>query len=457
MRTRLFLSVCLFVFTSLVAATQVSEYTLKNGLTLLVKPDHRAPVAIFQIWYRVGGSYEPNGITGISHVLEHMLFEGTKKYPAGEFSKIVNANGGQLNAFTSNDYTGYYEQFSADKMPLSFKLEADRMQHATLSEASFKKEIQVVMEERRMRTDDVAASKLYERLRAAAFISSPYHHMTIGWMGDLKHMTVENVRAWYSAWYVPNNATIVVVGDVKPAEMYKLAKKYFAAIPRGELIKEKPAVNQAPLGERMVNVSLPAKVPVLYMAYNVPVIKTAKQAWEPYALDVLSTILGGSDSSVLSRDLVRQQKIAAAASAGYQSTSRLSNLFTVRAIPTKGHTIAQLKTAISKSIEQLQNEPVSEQVLTRVKNQVVADMTFSQDSITEQASMLGSFNSVGLPWKLIDSYSANIEKVTAQQVQAVAKQYLTQQRLTTGILHPLAVRKEAALAKTLKSTAGDIS
>lgn len=443
---------------SAASAGTVSEFTLKNGLKLLVKPDHRAPVAIFQIWYRVGGSYEPNGLTGISHVVEHMMFEGSKLYPNENFTKIVNENGGQLNAFTSDDYTAYWEKFSANKIALSFKMEADRMHNASLTAASFKKEIQVVMEERRMRYNDQPPMMLYERLRAAAFLSNPYQHMTIGWMGDLQHLTVENVRDWYNAWYVPNNATIVVVGDVQPAAMLALAKKYFAPIPAQKLLVQKPAVYQQPLGERQVNVSLPATIQTLFMAYNVPVLHTAKQTWQPYALDVLAAILSGSDSSRFSRDLVRGQQVAAGAGASYDASSRLSNIFVINGVPAQKHTVAQLQTAINGEITKLQTQLVSSEELERIKTQVIAGKIYSQDSITSQASMLGSLVSVGLPWQLADEYVNKVQTVTAEQVQQVAKQYLIKARLTQGVLHPLPITTDDAhrLARATPSSQGGI-
>jgi zinc protease len=323
----------LFIAITSTAMANVTEYTLKNGLKIIVKPDHRAPVAIFQIWYRVGGSYEPNGITGISHALEHMMFEGSRLYPNESFSKIVNAHGGKLNAFTADDFTAYFEEFSAKEIPLSFKMEADRMRHAKLTSKSFKKEIQVVMEERRIRLEDQSMAMTYERLRAAAFLSNPYHHMTIGWLGDLQHMTVQDVRNWYKEWYVPNNATIVVVGDVQPAKMLRLANRYFGHIPARLLPKEKPVVNQRPLGEKIINVALPEKLPIFIQAFRVPVIKTAKHKWQAYALDVLSAVLSGSDSSRFARNLVRGQQVAASVNTGYDAASRLDNIFTISGVP----------------------------------------------------------------------------------------------------------------------------
>lgn len=455
MRRYLIIISLLFMSSVQAIVPTTHEYTLKNGLKLIVKEDHRTPVAIFQIWYRVGGSYEPNGLTGISHVLEHMMFQGTPAYPNNSFSKIIAANGGVLNAFTDDDFMAYFEELAADKINLSFKLEADRMQHATLSDANFKKEMQVVMEERRMRFDDQPMNMTYERLRAAAFLSNPYHHMTIGWMGDLQNMNARDVRTWYQQWYTPNNATIVIVGDVQPAVMYQLAQQYFAKIPTRALHTQKPVVNQTPLGTREVTVELPAKVSVVYLAYNVPVLNTSSEKWEPYALQVLAEILGGSDSSRLTRDVVRAQQIAVGASANYNPTARLDTLFLISGVPAQGHTIAEVQTAINQEINKLQTQLVSNDELARIKAHLVAEKIYAQDLIAAQATLLGSLVSVGLPYTLADSYFQQLENITAAQVQAVAKKYLSAQRLTISVLIPQPMDpKKVPIAPAPTATSG---
>ena len=448
--------ILLFVFcVNIVYAKNVHEYTLKNGLHLLVKEDHRAPVAIFEIWYRVGGSYEPNGITGISHVLEHMMFQGSKNYPGQSFSKIIGDNGGILNAFTDDDFTAYYEELAKNKIVLSFKLEADRMHHATLNQLEFNKEIQVVMEEQRMRIGDRPQSLLYQRVRAAAFLSNPYHHLTIGWKGDLQHMTIEKVRNWYHRWYVPNNATIVIVGDVQPQHMLQLAKRYFEKIAPKSLPASSPTINEKPLGERVVNVSLSANIPYLIFAYNVPVINSAIKTWQPYALDVLANILAGSDSSRLPERLVRKQRLANSISCSYSPIERLSTIFTCSAVPAEKHTLQQVKTALLKQIKYLKKAPISPAELRRIKIQVIATKIYSRDSLATQANELGAIVSVGLPWKLTDNYAKHIQQVTASQVQQVAKDYLQESRLTIGLLHPLPLTK-GQKADSASSTMGGI-
>lgn len=415
----------------------VHEYQLKNGLRLIVKEDHRAPVVISEIWYKVGGGYETDGTTGISHALEHMMFRGSKNYPGGQFVKIISENGGQQNASTSDDYTNYYEMMSADKLPIAFALEADRMRNLTLNPADFSKEIQVVMEERRMRIEDDPQMLTYERFNAAAHVSSPYHHMTIGWMDDLKHMTDQDLRNWYQTWYAPNNAILVVVGDVQPQQVYQEAEKYFGNLPTSQIPVLKPQNELKPLGLRTVEVAAPAKLPWVIMGYNTPVLNTADEKWKPYALLVISAILDGGDSSRLQKELVRDSQIISSVDVNYSPFDRLDNLFIIDATPAAGHTIDQVKTALLQQIQRLQTVPVTEQELSRIKAQVIAGRVYQKDSIENQAQEIGSLESVGLSWREGDESIKKISAITPAQIQAVANEFLIPSRLTIGELKPL--------------------
>lgn len=417
----------------------VHEYQLKNGLKILVKEDHRAPVVASEIWYRVGSSYEPGGLTGISHVLEHMMFKGTKKYGSGEFSEIISKLGGRENAFTSYDYTGYFQLLERSHLETSFKLEADRMRNLLLTEEEFKKEIEVVKEERRLRTEDNPSALTYEHFVAAAYVSSPYHQPIIGWMDDLNHLTIQDIELWYDQWYAPNNATLVVVGDVQPEQVFKLAKKYFGRIKSRELPAIKPQREVPPIGERRIKVRVPAKVPILMMGYQVPVLTTAEKEWEPYALTVLAAVLDGGASARLAKELIRGEQIAASAGAGYNIAARMNSLFMFDAVPAPGKTVAEVEDAIQQQIVRLQKEPVSPAELARIKAQVRAEDVYQQDSIYYQARLLGSLDSVGLDYRLIDSYADRIEQVTAEQVRQVAVKYLVSERLTSAILEPISL------------------
>ncbi len=427
--------------TSAAGTRAVHEFILDNGLKLLVREDHRAPVVVSQIWYKVGSSYEHDGITGISHVLEHMMFKGTEKHPAGEFSRIISENGGRENAFTGRDYTAYFQQLEKSRLEVSFRLEADRMRNLLLPEDEFRKEVKVVMEERRLRTEDNPEALTYEQFMAAAFVSSPYHHPVIGWMDDLENLTIEDLKAWYRKWYAPNNATLVVVGDVDPQAVLALAKKHFGALQPSRLTPPKPRREIPQRGLRRLTVKAPAQLPYLLMGYKVPVLKTAAEDWEPYALEVLAGVLDGGASARLARELVRGRQIAASAGAGYSLTARQDDLLMLDGTPAPGHDIATLETALRDQVRRLREEPVSAEELDRVKAQVVANDVYQRDSVFYQAMQLGILETVGLDWRLAEEYVARIRAVTAEQVQAVARKYLVDDRLTIAVLEPLPMDK----------------
>jgi zinc protease len=419
-----------------VTANQVTHYTLKNGLQIFIKVDKRAPVVVSQIWYKVGSSYEPRGITGISHALEHMMFQGTTKYPPGKLMRIVAAHGGLQNAATSYDYTMYYQELPTKDLELSFKLESDRMINLLLLPKRFAKEIQVVREERRLRTDNDPQALTFEHFYTTANIIGGYHHPIIGWMHDLQHLNVNDLRKWYASHYAPNNAILVVAGDVQPQRVYQLARKYFGNIKAKKLPLIKPPSPTPLLSERAVTVNAPAKLPILFLGYNVPVIKTASQKWQPYALVIIANILAGGNSARLNKELIRKQQIAATASAWYDPFSRLANIFILYGIPAKKHTIQELKLAFLQQLKDLQTKPVSKQELNKVKTQLLAEKTFQQDSLTAQATEIGMLESVGLSWRVGTNFNIQIAKITPQQIQAAAQKFFITKRLTTGILKP---------------------
>ena len=419
-----------------VGLTQVHETTLSNGMKILVKEDHRAPVVVSQVWYKVGSSYEDNGITGVSHVLEHMMFKGTQKHAAGEFSRIIAENGGRENAFTGRDFTAYFQQLEKSRLPISFELEADRMRNLTLPANEFSKEVEVVMEERRLRTEDNPRALTQEQFYATAFISSPYHNPIIGWMDDLKSLSVDDLKTWYGRWYAPNNATLVVVGAVDAAAVFELAEQNFGKLTPSEIVPLKPRPEIPQLGKRKITVKAPAKLPYLLMGYKVPVVNTATEDWEPYALEMLAGILGGSGSARFSRELVREKQIAAGANIGYDLFARQADLLVIDATPAEGRSIEELRQAIEEQINRIKTELVKEDELARIKAQVVAHKVYAQDSVFYQAMQIGVLETVGAGWQKLDEYPERIRAVTAEQVQAVAKKYLIDDGLTIGILEP---------------------
>ena len=426
---------------------QVHEFRLDNGLKILVKEDHRAPVVVAQIWYKVGSSYEHLGITGISHVLEHMMFKGTAKHPAGEFSRIIAENGGRENAFTGQDYTAYFQQLEKSRLPVSFELEADRMRNLTLPPEEFKKEVAVVMEERRMRTEDKPTALTYEQFNAAAFVSSPYHNPVIGWMADLKSLTVADLRDWYARWYAPDNATLVVVGDVDPQAVLELARRYYGPLQPSKVAPPKPRTEIEQKGPRRITVRAPARLPYLIMGWQAPVLNTVEDEREAYALEVLAGVLAGGDSARLPKELVRGSQIAADADAGYDLYARQQSLFLLDGTPAEGHSVAELRKALLDQVERLKREPVSVAELERIKAQVVAGKIYEQDSVFYQAMQLGMLETVGLGWRKLDEYPERIRAVTPQQVQAVARKYLIDDHLTEAVLEPLPLGQTAPAAR----------
>ncbi len=433
----------------LAAGEKVEEFMLDNGMKVIVKPDHRAPVVVSQVWYKVGSSYELPGTTGVSHVLEHMMFKGTKNVPPDEFSRIVAALGGSENAFTGIDYTAYFETLSKKHLERALELEADRMQNLLLDEKEFRREVAVVREERRLRTDDDPNGLLWEQFNAVAWRVSPYRNPVIGWMHDLEVMTVADLQAWYDQWYSPDNALLVVVGDVVPAEVLALAKKHFGAIParKREAWRQRPEPEQK--GPVRMTLKVPAEQPVLLMGYKAPAMVDLKDPAEAYALVVLSSILGDGDSSRLSASVVRDQGLAVSASSSYDAFSRLSGLLEIEAIPARETDLDELEKALRAQVKRLRDEPVSKAELERVINRTLAARVFARDSMFYQAMLIGMRETNGYDWRSLDEELEHIRAVTAEQVRAVARKYLVDQRLTVARLEP--VKKEQATAGEKKS------
>ncbi len=427
----------LLLATPALALANTQEYKLENGLKIIVQEDHRSPVVVSQVWYKAGALDEVNGKTGVAHVLEHMMFKGTKKVPAGQFSRKIAAAGGRENAFTSQDYTAYFQQLEKSQLPLSFELEADRMANLNLTKEEFEKEIKVVMEERRWRTDDKPQAQVNEHFNSAAFRTHPYGRPVVGWMSDLENMRVEDTREWYNHWYAPNNAVLVVVGDVKADEVYKLAKQHFGKIKPKAVPERKPQKEPPQIGERRVVVKAPAKLPSLQMGFHTPVLNDPNQDWEPYALEILASVLSGNDSARLNQKLVRESQIAVDVGAGYDMIARgRQGLFELAGSPSEGKTVAELEAAILQQIEKIKESGVTAEELKRVKAQVIAADVYQRDSVFYQAMQIGQLELTGFSWKILKDYPAKLSAVTSEQVQEVAKKYLVKDNMTVATLDP---------------------
>ncbi|MXS82561.1 M16 family metallopeptidase [Nitrosomonas oligotropha] len=428
------------------AVANPHEFLLDNGLRLIVKQDHRSPVVVTQIWYKAGSIDEVNGVTGVAHVLEHMMFKGTEKVPNGDFSKKIAAAGGRENAFTSYDYTAYYQQLHKNHLPMAMELEADRMRNLILTEEEFSKEIKVVMEERRLRTDDQARSLLYEKMMSVAYQAHPYKNPIIGWMNDLENMRVEDAREWYDRWYAPNNAILIVVGDVDANEVFRLAQKNYGTISKHPLLPlnaRKPQTEPPQTGTKRIIVKAPAELPYLMMGYHAPTIKNVMEDWEPYALEILEGVLDGHASARLNKSLVRESQIANSANAGYSAMARGPSVFFLSAVPRAGKTVAELEQALRKEIEKITKDGVTEDELARVKAQVVAGHVYQRDSIFSQAMQLGRLESTGLSCRDIDIILEKLKAVTAEQVRDVAKKYFNDDSLTVAVLDPQPLERRA--------------
>lgn len=426
---------------AVLAKVPVHEFMLDNGMKVIVKEDHRAPVVVSQVWYKIGSSYEEAGRTGLSHLFEHLMFKGTEKVEAGKFSRIISELGGSENAFTGRDYTAYFETLSNKHLERALELEADRMRNLRFDEAHFRKELEVVKEERRLRTDDKPSGLTYEQLMAVAWRASPYQNPIIGWMDDLENMQLSELKRWYDMWYQPNNATLVVVGDVLPRDVFALAKHHFGRIPAAEVPAPRQPVEPKQRGITQVTVSAPAKQPYMVMGYKTPIVGSADNEWEPYALSVLASVLDGGDSARLSRELVRKQGLAASAGASYDSYSRLPGLFLFDGTPTDGHSTKEVEQALREQIKRLQNELIDETELKRVVTQTVAEKVYQADSIFYQAMEIGMLETIGLSWQLADKELDRLRAVTPQQVREVARKYLVDTNLTVATLVPEKAQK----------------
>ncbi len=427
-------SLCLF--STLNAHAKTYEKTLRNGLKVIVQEDRRAPVIVQQIWYRAGSMDENTGTTGIAHVLEHMMFKGTKSVPMGQFSKRIAAAGGRENAFTSNDYTAYFQQLHKSKLPLAMQLESDRMRNLQLSKTEFDKELQVVMEERRMRTDDEPHALLYEQLMAVVYQSHPYRNPIIGWMGDLKALEVGDAQRWYNNWYAPNNAVLVVAGDIKAEDVFALAQRYYGEIPARKIPSRKVINDPAQLGVKRIVVKAPAKLPNLLMAYHTPTLRDPEKEWKPYALQVLAGILDGNESARLNKTLVREQQLASSVGVSYDAISRGPSLFMLEGTPSEGKTVSDLEAGLRAQVELLIRDGVSEEELKRVKAQVTASEVYKRDSLFYQAMQIGQLESAGLSHQAMPLMLQQLQAVTAQQVQEVAREFIKDDQLAVAVLDP---------------------
>jgi len=409
----------------------ITEEVLPNGLRALIIEAPKAPVVTVQIWYRVGSRNEVPGVTGLSHMLEHMMFKGTSSVPVKEFDRLIQKAGGSSNAFTYQDATTYFENLAADRLELALRLEADRMANILLDNKEFRAERDVVVEERRLRQEDDPIAALYEALYPVAFATHPYAQPIIGWMHDIRNMRLEDLKQHYKTYYVPNNAVVMLAGAVTPAQALPLIRRYFGGIPRGADPPPLRATRPPQQGERRVYLEKEAQLPYILMAHPVPNARDK----DSLALDMLETILSGGKSSRLHRSLVYEKQLALYAGAGNQRLSIDPHLFTLYAGPLPGKTAEEVERALEAEIERVQREPVPDRELEKAKNQIESDFVMGQDSVFNLGRAVMSVD-LATTWRDFYTYLADIRSVTAADVQRVAQKYLTKDQRTVGILIP---------------------
>ncbi|ABX34442.1 peptidase M16 domain protein [Delftia acidovorans SPH-1] len=422
-------------------ATSAQQFTLKNGMQLIVQPDRRAPTAVHMVWVRVGSVDEVDGTSGVAHALEHMMFKGSRKVAPGEFSRRVAALGGQENAFTSRDYTGYYQQIPSSRLEDVMKLESDRFANNHWPDSEFKKEIEVIKEERRMRTEDQPRAVLMEQLMAATFVASPYHRPVIGWMSDLDALTPGDVRDFHGRWYVPGNATIVIAGDVDVAKVRAWAEKYYGSIPARALPVRKPRTEPAQIGIRRIEVKQPAEQALVALAFRAPSLTRVSDLQaddrDALALLVLSAVLDGYDGARLERALVQGEgRVADGAGSSMSLMGRGPGLFMLTGVPATGKTAAEVEAALRAEVAKVAKDGVEPAELERVKTQWMASNVYERDSVMGQAQSLGNYWIQGMPLDAEDQLLTQLRTITPDDVKRVAAKYFGDDQLTVGTLVP---------------------
>ena len=423
------------------AAPLAQQFTLSNGMTLIVRPDRRAPTVVHMVWVRVGSIDEVSGTSGVAHVLEHMMFKGTPSLAPGEFSRRMAALGARENAFTSRDNTAYHQQLPSNKLETVMRLEADRFANNQWSDEEFKRELEVVKEERRQRTEESPRARMFEAFNALSFQAHPYRRPIVGWMSDLDAMTPQDARDFYRRWYVPANAAVVIAGDVDVAQVRALAEKIYGQLPARAVPARKPQDEPEQSGPRRMEYRAAADQALVALAYKVPRWTAGDTATDQdaLALTVLSAVLDGYSGARLERTLVQGapgQRIADSAGASYGLMGRGPQQFMLTAVPAAGVTPAAAEAALKAELQRIARDGIAADELKRVITQWTAGEVYQLDSVFNHARELGSYWVDGMPIDSGERLVARLRTVTPAQVQSVAQRYFGDEQLTTAVLVP---------------------
>ena len=411
------------------------SFTLANGLQVVVVPFHRAPAVTQMLWYKAGAYDDPPGKSGIAHFVEHLMFRGTKETPPGEFSRIVSENGGQENASTSPDYTVFFQTVAADRLELVMRLEAERMHDLLITEDQVTPEREVIIEERRTRVDNVPEALLDEQRDAVLFLNNHYRLPPIGWLSEMRGLGADDARRFYATWYAPNNAVLVIAGDVDVERVRSLAETYYGPIPphpvpAHEALAEPPKV----AATRLEMTSGQVASPEWSRSYLAPSYREA--GGKPAdALTVLAEILGGGESARLYRSLVIDKKLAVSAGAGYEPY-RGAGAFSLYAEPNDGVSVAEIEAATAAEIRRLLSEGISAAEVDRVEKRLQASALYSRDSLSGVARIVGASLVTGRSLEEIEAWPERIGAVTPEDVMAVARQVLKDDAAVTAVLLP---------------------